>query len=96
MMRMWYPNLQNADLNVNDQNRQLDLGDWEDATVRSEVQAAGTAPRKPELAKNSVYLKHYYKCNAARVPWQETRLQWEHYYNVTNVFLSYFQTFSQF
>ena len=76
VMRIRYPNLQNADLDREDGNGQLIPGAWRDIALEQEMEALQRAPRETRAGKiQRVYLKHYYNSPAGSVPWQELALQ---------------------
>lgn len=72
IMRMRYPNLQNADLDVEDNAHNMEPGAWRDAAVMREVDLAGRGPRQTAEGKRQrMYLKNYYNSPAGSVPWQD-------------------------
>jgi len=72
VMRLRYPNLQNADLDVEDQQHNIRPGAWRDAAVMREIEAAGRGPRQTaEGRRQRTYLMKYFNSPAGSVPWQD-------------------------
>ena len=72
IMRIRFPNLQDADLDVEDDHGNIVPGAWRDADLMQETQEALRAPRLTRAGKvQRIYLKHYYKSDVGSVPWQE-------------------------
>ena len=72
IMRLRFPNLQNADLDAEDQNHNIRPGAWRDAAVMREVEAAGRGPRQTAKGRRQrVYLMKYFNSPAGSVPWQD-------------------------
>ena len=72
IMRLRYPNMQNADLDVEDQQHNLRPGAWRDAAVMREIEAAGRGPRQTaEGRRLRTYLMKYFNSPAGSVPWQD-------------------------
>jgi len=75
LMRMRYPALQNADLDVEEEHGRVIPGAWRDAAVLADMEAIARAPRESRAGKElRVYLKHYYNSDAGSVPWQEASI----------------------
>lgn len=75
LMRERYPQMQNADLDMEDANGQIIPGAWRNAGVLAEMDAVGRGPRQTREGKElRVYLKNYYCSEAGSVPWQEAAL----------------------
>ena len=72
IMHMCYPNLQNADLDLEDQQHNLPPGAWRDAAVMQEIEAGGRGPRQTaEGRRQRIYLMKYFNSPAGSVPWQD-------------------------
>ncbi|XP_062592693.1 uncharacterized protein LOC134254164 [Saccostrea cucullata] len=72
IMRIRYPRIQNADLDLEDDEGQLIPGAWRDNAVMQDVQAAGRGPRTTAAGKEQrAYLKNYFNSPAGSVPWQD-------------------------
>lgn len=75
IMRMRYPNLQNADLDIEGDNHNIIPGAWRDGAVMAEVEAAGRGPRQTaEGKKQRHYLMKYFNSPAGSVPWQDAAI----------------------
>ena len=75
IMRMRYPNLQNADLDIEDNNHQMNPGAWRTLAVMREVEEAGRGPRQTAAGKMMrMYLKNYFMSAVGSVPWQEAAI----------------------
>lgn len=75
IMRMRYPNLQNADLDIEGDNHNIIPGAWRDGAVMAEVEAAGRGPRQTaEGEKQRHYLMKYFNSPAGSVPWQDAAI----------------------
>ena len=77
LMRMRFPNLQNADLDRDDgDDHNLVPGAWRTDALMHDLEVAGRAPRQSRAGKeHRVYLKHYYNSAAGSVPWQEAAIR---------------------
>ena len=72
LMRERYPNLQNADLDIEDNQHNVRPGAWRTDAVMREVEAAGRGPRQTAEGKRQrVYLMKYFNSPAGSVPWQD-------------------------
>ena len=72
LMRIRYPQLQNAAVDQEDNNHQVVPGAWREGRQMVEVEVRAQAPnRDTQLAKaQRTYLKHYFNSPAGAVPWQ--------------------------
>lgn len=72
VMRMRYPNLQNAVIDTEGTDGEIIPGAWRDGDVLQDMEEANRAPRETRAGKKlRVYLKHYYNSEVGSVPWQE-------------------------
>ena len=77
LMRIRFPNLQNADLDGEQADGVIVPGAWRDAGYLADMQGALRAPRENRAGKElRIHLKHYYNSDAGSVPWQEAALNW--------------------
>ena len=77
LMRIRFPSLQNADLDIQQADGTLVPGAWRDAGYLADMQAVRRAPRANREGKElRIHLKHYYNSDAGSVPWQEAALNW--------------------
>jgi hypothetical protein len=68
---MRYPNLQNADLDVEDNNYSLIPGAWREGAVTDEEGAMGRGPRQTVEGKRlRHYLMKHFNSSAGNVLWQ--------------------------
>lgn len=75
LMRMRYPNLQNADLDREGDQGQVIPGAWRDRDFQDEMARAARAPRQTRAGREQrVYMKGYYNSEAGSVPWQEAAI----------------------
>ena len=77
VMRMRYPQLQNADLDAEDANGDLIPGAWRGQAVMHEMEQVERGQNWENRAGKTqrIYLKHYYNSPAGSVPWQELAIQ---------------------
>ena len=72
IMRIRYPNLQNADLDGEGEDGRMIPGAWRNAGMLAEMEELRRAPRETRAGKElRAYLKHYYNSPAGSVPWQD-------------------------
>ena len=76
LMQAQYPNLQNADLDGEDEERGIVPGAWRDVGFLADMDKARPAPQETHEGKmQRVYLKHYYHSPVGSVPWQDLAFQ---------------------
>ncbi len=76
IMRMRYPALQNADLDVDDVDGQIIPGAWRTAAMMDEMETLGKAPRENRAGKElRMYLTYYYNSDIGSVPWQDAAIR---------------------
>ena len=64
--------LQNADLDVEDNQHNINPGAWRDEAVMREVENAGRGPRQTAAGnRERIYYKNYFTSVVGSVPWQE-------------------------
>ena len=79
IMRLRYPNLQNADLDQEREDGQIIPSAWRDQAMMNEMQIVQRAPRETREGKIvRTTLKHYYNSEAGSVPWQEEALNFNY------------------
>ena len=75
IMRVRYPTLQNADLDIDDDQGGVVPGAWRDAATMREVEVAGRGPRTTAEGKRQRhYLMKYFNSPAGSVPWQDAAI----------------------
>ena len=76
LMRIRYPNMQNADIEAAENQDQMNPGAWGNAAVMHEVEQAGRGPRQTaEGKKQIIYLKNYFVSPAGSVHWQNAAIE---------------------
>ena len=76
IMRMRYPQMQNAEMDKEDEDHNLIPGEWRNGTAMPDLARNLGHNRDNVEGKNQRdYLKHYFNSPAGSVPWQDRALQ---------------------
>ena len=71
-MRDHYPNLQNADMDIEKEDGEIIPGAWRDGAMLAELEDIARTPRENREGKElHIQLKYYNNSPVGSVPWQE-------------------------
>ena len=70
LMRERYPNLQNADMDIEKEDGEIIPGAWRDNAMLAELETIACSDNMEGKALR-IQLKYYYNSPAGSVPWQE-------------------------